>query len=139
VTFGVVAAEEPLVAELIALAFESAGHVGIVFKDLAHATRILQDFHVDSIVLDLHMPDGSGLDWLEAMATTWPDLPSRTLLLTRTPLSIDEATRVRRLGVEVAKRPFSLFAVERVVTGHLRYAGYEDGGGDRASHANLVN
>lgn len=133
-TFGVVASDEPLVAELIALAFESAGHVGLVFKDLGHATRVLQELHVDSIVLDMHPPDGSGLEWLETMSTEWPDLPSRTLLMSRTPLSPDEEARVGRLQVEVVHRPFSLFAVERVVTGHLQKAAAEP-----LARADLVN
>ncbi|HEX6853289.1 MAG TPA: response regulator [Candidatus Polarisedimenticolaceae bacterium] len=124
-TFGVVASEEPLVAELIALAFESAGHVGLVFEDLRHATRVLQELHVDLIVLDMDPPDGSGLEWLETMATEWPDLSSRTLLLSRTSLSPEEAARVGKLRVEVVHTPFSLVAVERVVTGQLQKAGFE--------------
>jgi DNA-binding response OmpR family regulator len=144
VTFGVVASEEPLVAELIALAFESAGHVGLVFKDLGHVTRVLQDLHFDLIVLDMHPPDGSGLEWLETMATEWPDLPARTLLLSPTSLSPDEAARVGKLRVEVVHRPFSLVAVERVVTGHLQKAGFEafapEGhGGVRETRADSVN
>jgi hypothetical protein len=77
VRFGVIKKGEPLLAELIAFAFESAGHDCLVLRNIDHATRILHSTHVDSIVLGLRMPGWNGLDWLESMATTWPDLPSR--------------------------------------------------------------
>lgn len=121
-TFGVIEKEEPLLAELIALAFESAGHDCLVLEDIDHATRILEAIHVDAIVLDIHMPGRNGLDWLESMHPTWPDLPSRTLLLTRIPLTPDEMGRVRKLGAEVVARPVSVVGVERVVMERLRKA-----------------
>jgi len=122
VTFGVIEKQEPLLAELIALAFESAGHNCLVFKDIDHATRILHAIHVDAIVLDIHMAERSGLDWLEAMSATWPDLGARTLLLTDSALTYDEAARIKKLGAEVVFRPFSLVGVELVVMGRLQRA-----------------
>lgn len=121
-TFGIIEKEEPLLAALIALAFESAGHDCLVLEDVDHATRILAAIHVDAIVLDMHMADRSGLDWLESMHPTWPDLPSRTLLITRTTLTFDETIRLRRLGAEVTARPVSLEGVERIVMERLRKA-----------------
>ena len=127
-TFGIIEKGEPLLTELIVLAFESAGHYCLVFKDADHATRALQTTHVDSIVLSIHMPGQNGVDWLESMATHWPDLPSRTLLLTGTGLTPDEAARITRLGAEVAFRPFSLVGIELVVIARLRKAGCESAG-----------
>lgn len=128
-TFGVIEKEEPLVAELIALAVESAGHDCLVFKDVDHAAGILHAIHLDAIVLHIHMPGRSGLDWLEAMVTTWPDLPSRTLLLTTSELTPTEATRVKNLGADVEVGPFSLAGVEMVVTGRLQKARFAEAGG----------
>ena len=121
-TFGVIEKEEPLVAELIALAVESAGHDCLVFKDLDHAAGILQAIHLDAIVLDLRMPGRNGLDWLEAMVTTWPDLPSRTLLLANSALTADEEIRVRSLGAEVVVGPLGFAGLERVVTRRVQKA-----------------
>ncbi len=121
-TFGVIEKEEPLVAELISLAVESAGHDCLVFKDVDHVAGILHAIHLDAIVLHVHMPGRSGLDWLEAMVTTWPDLPSRVLLLTTSELTPAEAARVKTLGVDVVFGPYSLAGIELVVTGRVQKA-----------------
>jgi DNA-binding response OmpR family regulator len=107
-TLGVVESEEPLLARLIARAFESAGHDCLVFKDADHAAHILRAIRVDSIVLSIQTSRWNGLDWLETVVATWPDLPSRTLLLARNALTSDEANRVRALGAEVVFRSLSL-------------------------------
>ena len=121
-TFGVIEKEEPLLAELLALAFESAGHNCLVFEGVEHASRVLHAIHVDAIVLDLHMAGRSGLDWLESMAVSRPDLGARTLLMTDAPLTRDELSRIEKLGAEVVYRPFSLVGVELIVMGRLQKA-----------------
>ncbi len=131
-TFGVIEKEEPLVAELIALAVESAGHDCLVFKDVDQAAGILHAIHLDAIVLHVHMPGRSGLDWLETMVTTWPDLPSRALLLTTAELTPAEAARIKNLGVDVVFGPYSLAGIELVVTGRVQKA---RSGGSVRSHS----
>jgi len=143
-TFGVIEHEEPLLAELIALAFESAGHECLIFKDTYHAAVILQAIHLDSIVLDIQMPSRDGLHWLEHMAESHPDLPSRTLLLAQTAVTPELAARVRRLGAEVTVRPFSIIDVERVVMARLERARFAASGRnrrvtERTSSADLLN
>jgi DNA-binding response OmpR family regulator len=122
VTFGVIDNEEPFLAEVIALAVESAGHDCLVLKDLDHAASILRAIHLDAIVLNFRMPGRNGLDWLEVMVTTWPDLPARTLLLTNSALTADEEARITCLGAEVVVGPLGLAGVERVVTRRLEKA-----------------
>lgn len=118
-TIGVVENEEPVLAELIALAFESAGHDCLILRNLDAAPRVLRTFRVDSIVLDLHMPGRNGLDWLESAVDTWPGLVSRALLLTDSIVTTDEAARIERLGADLALKPLSLLGVGLVVAGHL--------------------
>jgi DNA-binding response OmpR family regulator len=144
VTFGVIARKEPLLAELLALAFQSAGHDCLVLKDVDHATRVLGAIRIDSIVLDVQLPDRNCLDWLESVAITWPDLPSRTLVLTTTALTPGEAARIERLGAQTVLRPISIVGVEQVVMARLRKAQCERAGGahtdwGRESSAYLVH
>jgi DNA-binding response OmpR family regulator len=124
VTFAIVETEEPLLAELLSLAFGSAGHDCLVLNELDQVTRVLDALHLDSIVIvmDLHVSGRSGLEWLETAVTTWPDLSARTLLITRTAVTEDEAARISALGVEVAPTPRSVVEVERVVIGRVRKA-----------------
>lgn len=143
-TFGVLEETDPLLAELISLAFESAGHDCLVFENIDHATRILHAIKVDSLVLGIHAPDRGSLDWLESAVEIWPDLPSRTLLLTRTALDPDDAVRIERLGAEVDARPLSLVGIELVVIGQVQKARYgahgrSRRGGERPSPHGLVN
>lgn len=121
-TFGVLGKDEPLLAELIALAFESAGHDCLVFADIDHATRILSAIRIDSIIVAIHTAGGNGLDWLETLSAIRPDLPSRALLLTNAAMTPGEAARIEKLGVEVGSRPRSVIGVEQVVLGRLQKA-----------------
>ena len=122
VTFGVIEKNETFLGPLIALAFESAGHDCLVLRDGDHAARILNAIRLDSIVVDIQIPGANGVDWLEAINATWPDLPSRTLLLTHTALTSGDVLRIKRLGAEVAFRPLSIHSIKQLVVGRLRRA-----------------
>ncbi len=122
-TFGVIEKDEPILGQLISLAFEAEGHDCLVVRDGAHAARILNAIRLDSIVVDIQMPGANGVDWLETVVATWPDLPSRTLLLTQTALTPNDAVRIKRLGAEVAFRPLSIDSIRRLVLGRVQRAG----------------
>jgi DNA-binding response OmpR family regulator len=143
-TFAIIEKEEPILGQLIALAFESAGHDCLVLKDGTHAARVLRAIRLDSIVVDIQMPGMNGVDWLEAMITRWPDLPSRTLLLTHAALTDREAVRIKTLGAEVVFRPLSIESVRRLVLRRLQKAGSKSLGASRRDqaqgpHALLLN
>jgi DNA-binding NtrC family response regulator len=124
-TFGVIGKEQPLLAELLMLAFQSAGHECLLFEDTDQATRVLHAIRVDAIVLDIYRGDRDNLDWLETMVTTWPDLASRTLLLAHNAVTPETAARIRKLGAEVIPRPLSIVGVQRVVMERLEKAHVE--------------
>lgn len=124
-TFGVLGKDEPLLADLIALAFESAGHDCMVFEDIGHATRILRAIQLDSIVLAVHTAGANGLEWLETLSAIRPDLPSRALLLTSIALTPEEKARIETLGADVGSRPRSVIGVEQIVMGRLQKARFE--------------
>lgn len=124
-TFGVIGKEEPLLAELFMLAFQSTGHECLLLEDTDHATRILHAIQVDSIVLDINLRDPNSLDWLESMVATWPDLPSRTLLLANATVEPETAERIKKLGAEVILRPLSILGVEGVIAERLEKARFK--------------
>src|SRR4029077_4465252 len=53
VTIGVVESEKTDLVRMIALTCESAGHRCLVFKDIAHVTRVLPATRLDTLVLDV--------------------------------------------------------------------------------------
>jgi DNA-binding response OmpR family regulator len=121
-TFGVIGKEEPLLAELLMLAFQAAGHECLIFEDVDEATCVLHSIQVDAFVVDIHVRGRDCLDWLETMAAIRPDFPSRTLLLAQAALPPETAARTEKLGAEVLRRPLTIGEVERLVTGRLEKA-----------------
>ena len=119
-TFGVLEKEASLVGQLIALAFQAGGHRCLVLRNGAHAARVLRGTRLDAIVVDPQMPGRNGIDWLESVVATWPDLAARTLLLTPTAPTPGEAVRIARLGAEVVSRPRSMENVKQLVLGPCR-------------------
>ncbi len=114
-TFGVIERESSFLATSIALACESVGHDCFRFKDIAQLTRIIHAIPLDKIVVELEGAGLNALDWLEIMAGSWPDLPSRTLLLTKGELTPRDAARIRKLGAEVVCMTASLAEARTVV------------------------
>ena len=120
VTFCVIEGDKSLLTRMIALTCESEGHHCLVLKDIAHVSRILHTIRVDALVLDVERPGLNALDWLETMAPSWPDLPSRTLILAESELKPRDVARIQELGVEVVSSPFSPLDVELVVIDRLQ-------------------
>ena len=126
------------------LAFQSTGHECVLLEDTDQATRILHAIRVDSIVLDIQLRDRNSLDWLETVVGTWPDLPSRTLLLSHDDVTPETAARIEKLGADVMIRPLSIVGVQRVVMERLEKAqsvraGRATRGPERAWLAERVN
>jgi DNA-binding NtrC family response regulator len=121
-TFGVIGKEQPLLAELLMLAFQAAGHDCLIFEDTDQATCVLHKIRVDSFVLDIHVSGRNSLDWLETMAATRPDLPSRTLLLAHDAVPPETAARTEKLGAEILPSPLTIVEVERLVRRRLKKA-----------------
>ena len=52
-----------------------ADRADVMFHDaatLAEGRRILKDRALDVVVIDLHLPDGSGIDFIREMSRRWP-------------------------------------------------------------------
>lgn len=128
-TFGVIEKERSLLAMMIAFACESLGHHCLVFKDIVHVTRILHAVRIDAIVIDIQRPGLNALDWLETMVPSWPDLPSRILLLTGSELTPNDVERIQMLRAEVVSRPRSIADVKIFVMERLQQARSDRTGG----------
>ncbi|OQX70266.1 MAG: hypothetical protein B6A08_00075 [Sorangiineae bacterium NIC37A_2] len=63
--------------DLLGRSFGGEGHELRLAKSLGEARRHLQDFFPDTIILDVELPDGSGVDFcreLRAQGKNWPVL-----------------------------------------------------------------
>jgi CheY-like chemotaxis protein len=106
--------DEPLVMAAIRHAFESDGHACVAVGSAAEATEAVEREQIDGIVLDLQIPDGNGLKWLESVFRTRPDLTRKTVVATRADLPAADRGRITAVGAVLVLKPFSLETLRSV-------------------------
>jgi DNA-binding response OmpR family regulator len=107
--------DESHVAELIQRMLEELGNHCVIAPSAHEADRLLHQEQVDAVTLDLGMPGQGGLDWLENMATTRPELARKTLVITGRLLESESVERLARCGAGVLAKPFNMQALEDAV------------------------
>ncbi|GAB7044786.1 response regulator transcription factor [Catenuloplanes niger] len=78
----VIADDDPDAADLVAYAFEEAGHTVRTVLDGASALRLITELEPDVAVLDQNMPKMTGTEVVSAMRTHRPALATRILMIT---------------------------------------------------------
>ena len=111
--------DEPHVAELIQTILEDLGNSVVIAADGEAATRVVERSPIDGITLDLGMPGQNGLEWLEGLAVSRPDLAGRTLVITGMHLEADKVKRLARCGAGVLAKPFSIQTLYDAVRSQL--------------------
>jgi DNA-binding NtrC family response regulator len=111
--------DEPLIRWSVAESLEAAGHQVVEAGTAAEALRFFQPGNgpVEVVVLDLKLPDSSGLGLLRRIRQLSPG--SRVILMTAhgTPEILDEAMKSGAVGV--LTKPFDMsLVVEMVGTAH---------------------
>lgn len=112
--------DEPMIQELLAEALDSFGYDVTVAGNGAQALAALDGFVFDLALLDLFLPDMSGLALIEEICRSRP--------LTKTVLITGESTNAgvqlaRELGAKVLDKPFGLDALRALIESALAQAG----------------
>jgi DNA-binding response OmpR family regulator len=98
--------DEVPVATMLAEAIAQQGHEATVAYRGTEALALWGRRRPDAVLLDLRMPEMSGLDLLRAIRAADPDLPVAVIT---GHASLEEREAARRLGVEdVIEKPFGL-------------------------------
>ena len=100
--------DELHIAELIQTVLEDLGNSCVLANTADDASRILADQPVDAVTLDLGMPGKSGIDWLEELAESRPELSQRTLVITGLHLGPDSVQRLAACGAGILAKPFTI-------------------------------
>lgn len=88
--------------------------------DCAAARDALSRSHVDVLCLDVHLPDGDGLDLLEEFRETVPDLPA---IVISGGASVENESRAARLGVQqFLHKPFQLTELKSALAKNFKTA-----------------
>lgn len=85
--------------------------------DLAGARRILRERTFDLLLLDVNLPDGSGIELCREV-TAAQDVP--VIFLTVRDSEIDEVTAFRAGACDYVKKPFSLVILQERIAAALR-------------------
>lgn len=85
--------------------------------DLAEAHRILRERTFDLLLLDVNLPDGSGIELCREV-TAAEDVP--VIFLTVRDAEIDEVTAFRAGACDYIKKPFSLTILQERIAAALR-------------------
>ena len=85
---------------------------------LAQAQEALAEENFDLLILDINLPDGSGLDLLRQLRTEGSAAP--VILLTANDLELDEVTGLEAGADDYITKPFSLAVLRARVNAQLR-------------------
>ena len=102
----------------IALALETAQRVITQAETLAQATKILAAETFSLLILDINLPDGSGLDLLHNLRSNGDSTP--VILLTANDLELDEVIGLETGADDYITKPFSLAVLRARVNAQLR-------------------
>jgi two-component system, OmpR family, response regulator len=97
--------DEPVLAEMISMTLRCEGWQVLIAGDGATAIKLARDDPPDVVVLDVTLPDVSGMEVLEQLRDQQPELP---LLLTTHDPAVDRIARLSAAGDDYIGKPFSL-------------------------------
>ena len=120
--------DEPVLAEMVSMALRYEGWTITTAGDGAAALAAARQTRPDAVVLDVMLPDISGLEVLGALRELMPGLP--VLLLTAKDAVEDRIAGLSAGGDDYVTKPFSLEEVVLRLRGLLRRTGVstEDSG-----------
>jgi len=109
--------DDPVLREGLAAALQSETIAVQTAADLAEARRILVNHTFDLLLLDVNLPDGSGIELCREV-TAVQDVP--VIFLTVRDAEIDEVTAFRAGACDYVKKPFSLTILQERISAALR-------------------
>ncbi|ATW28619.1 DNA-binding response regulator [Candidatus Formimonas warabiya] len=101
----------------ISLALKDSEFSFVQVQDLRLARQNMETAHFDLVILDLNLPDGSGLDFLRELRRSSP-VP--VIILTANDLETDVVTGLELGADDYITKPFSLMILRARVNARLR-------------------
>jgi DNA-binding response OmpR family regulator len=106
----------------IELALKSADRTFVRCHNIAAATEALQDCDPDLLLVDINLPDGSGLDFCARLRAAGRTAP--VLMLTANDTELDQVTGLEAGADDYVSKPFSLAVLRARVDALLRRGRY---------------
>lgn len=102
----------------IGLALGGSGRTVTLADSIAQARQVMAHTQFKLLILDINLPDGSGLDLLRTLRSQGNDTP--VILLTANDLEMDEVTGLEAGADDYITKPFSLAVLRARVQAQLR-------------------
>ena len=102
----------------IRMALETPDRTVVHCSTLIQTKDLLSNQHFELLILDINLPDGSGLDLLRALRQSGDRTPA--VLLTANDLELDEVTGLEAGADDYITKPFSLAVLRARVNAQLR-------------------
>ncbi len=128
--------DDVTIARELTLRWQARRWLVRVCKTLAQASQALDDAGADLIVLDLHLPDGDGLVWLERVRQH--DRRTPVLILTARDQVADRIVGLRSGADDYLVKPFAPDELDARLEALLRRAGNGKVTGEGLQWGNLV-
>jgi DNA-binding NtrC family response regulator len=110
--------DEAVLGRSLVKVFVRSGFAAELAGTLADARRMLAEVPVDLVLLDLRLPDGSGLDFLEEIMRSDPE---RAVITMTAHGSVADAVRAMQMGArDYVQKPFDLEEIQLKVKEALR-------------------
>lgn len=100
--------DEPLVAELLGDVVVDRGADVIVVGTVADALTMIRERQPGAIMIDVNLPDGSGLDLARDLVSQQPDCAAHMALVTGDPSRVELTDLAHRHGIAILAKPFHL-------------------------------
>jgi DNA-binding NtrC family response regulator len=110
--------DEAVLARNLAKAFARQGFDVQHAAAIVEARRVLEATPIDTVLLDLRLPDGSGLDLLDTLVRADPDLP--VIVMTAYGSVADAVRAMQRGARDYVQKPFELDEIQLKVEHALR-------------------
>lgn len=105
--------DDRALADILKLSLEDLGHQVRTAGTLAAGLSETRRQRPDILLLDVHLPDGSAIDWLSILRTDAN--PSSVIMMTAVP-EVKPAVTAMRMGAEdYLPKPFTLEELQQVV------------------------
>lgn len=114
--------DEAEIAGILRENIESLGHACITCGDVASARGVVASVQVDAMALDLGLPGGDPLAWLETLAGERPRLAERTVVITGSAPETEAILRLEACGASLLRKPFKLAELSRRLLGEREAA-----------------
>jgi len=98
--------DEPALRQIVVDSLESTGFAVAQAADAGDALARLEGFAYDGLVLDLRLPDGDGMDVLDAAMSRYPEI--RSIVMTGCGGVYEAVSAIKRGAMDFVTKPFAL-------------------------------